>query len=659
MARHLRTLLGDNYNAFVDNVRSQIGNNTDIERSIIELLTSRLVMSHEQCSAKWTRWNQVERDFWVEVDEKVIEEAKAKNLPTFDKRIILPVTHWHISTRVTGLMQLLFKGRSLFPMWPRADATKRLEVKKLQQWLDYQHQRDRNLAFGRSWLLSADMFGVGYRFTTWDFYQGINDNRIADPFETYPDVRGAPLEPQTWDFVGFQHRRSLRELTQQPHYFNEEKIKKMDGRTTFSRVDWDVSADRFYGTNASTRSVRESMQGLRRPVGKVDPHDGGTILLHEFWTWLVPSDYFDVTALVQMVQDAGGQVPEDWDPDSYQVWVFGMANGNTVCRAEPNPLPSPGLPVGVIAPLYDGLSIMPKGIGEMMQAIQEVCSWLVSARMHEVYQSINEQKIIDQAVIRMEDVESGEPVWRLSDEWAGQGYDINRAVVAFRPANVTLSHWQDLERFLDILQKLTGATDPIQGVAEKVEQTLGQYEGLMGQALGKIADTAELYYSMDFPNWAQHEIANTIEFMPDEVKIRMSVNLQRQFKVFREQKEQALRREDLQDVLIDLEPFSPGGLQKKTAVLMVFRDMLQIFAGSPELQVKYPQAIEGLMRLIADYADMPSPELILSPDEEGEPPDMMMADQADLEALRLVPGAAELPAEPEAEAEELAALGGA
>lgn len=637
---YLPSVIGSAYNAFVENVRSQISGSSDIEGKIIELLTSRLVMSHEQCSTKWTRWNQVERDVWVEVDEKLTEERKAKNLPTFDKRIVLPVTHWHINARVRNLMQLLFKGRSLFPMWPRADSTKRIEVKKLQQWLDYQHQRNRNFAFGRSWLLSADMFGVGYRFTTWDFHREINDNRVADPFETYPDVRGAPLEPETWDFVGFQHRRSLRELIQQPHYFNEDRIKKMDGRTTFARVAWDVSADRFYGTNASTRSIRDSVQGLRRPVGKVDPHDGGTILLHEFWTWLIPSDYFDVSALVKLVEDAGGTVPDDWDPDAYQIWVFGMANGNTVCRAEPNPLPSPGLPVGVIAPLYDMLSIMPKGIGEMMQPIQEVCSWLISSRMHNVYQAINEQKIIDQAVIRMEDVESGEPVWRLSDEWAGQGYDTNRAVRVFTPSNVTATHWNDLERFLEILQRLTGATDPIQGIAEKVEQTLGQYEGLIGQAMGHIADTAELYYSMDFPQWAQQEIANTIAFMPEEVKVRMSVDLQRQFKVFREQKEQVLRREDLRDVLIDIEPFSPGGLQKKTAVMMVLRDMLQIFAQAPELQQKYPRAVEAITLMIADYADMPSPEQILSPEEELE--EMVspeeIADQEELADLRLVPG---------------------
>lgn len=168
-------------------------------------------------------------------------------------------------------------------------------------------------------------------------------------------------------------------------------------------------------------------------------------VLHFYWT-LIPSDW----GLGKSVY------PEKW--------LFEVAGEKRIIiRAQPMNLNHNKYPVAVCAPFFDGYTVAPVSLMELLYELQNAIDWLWRSRFRNVNAAMNNKIIIDPFLARYDqalDTESNvicirEHVW---------GRGVQNAMEHIPVPDVTQGHILDIGHLTDIMQRVSGAVDSIQGV---------------------------------------------------------------------------------------------------------------------------------------------------------------------------------------------------
>jgi hypothetical protein len=219
-------------------------------------------------------------------------------------------------------------------------------------------------------------------------YEG-NECGNVSPFDFLPDPARPYAEFQRGEFVFHRLRRSLTELAQK----EAEGLYVGVTRIQSGRLRED-------GTSVGSSSDLPRLADMSS-IDEDDPLDVEAkpyVTIHEGYCWL------DGEQLVKL-----GLVPEGMAPRTPRLWVFTVANKDRVLRAEPANLPGRRFPFEVFEPNYDVHSPANVGVIESIRGLQYHLSWLFNARMTAVRRTLNNELVIDPAMIEIADLKDPAP----------------------------------------------------------------------------------------------------------------------------------------------------------------------------------------------------------------------------------------------------------
>jgi len=279
-----------------------------------------------------------------------------------------------------------------------------------------------------------------------------------------------------------------------------------------------------------------------RSVGKsrISPID-----VLAFYATLVPSDY----GLGKSIY------PEKW--------LFEVAGNDTIIRAQPLNLNHNLYPVVVCCPTFDGYSVAPVSLLEIIYELQNAIDWLWRSRFHNVRAGLNHKLVIDPWIARYDQAVSADPASVICIREHMWGRGVQNALQQLPVSDVTQSHIMDIGHLSDIIQRTTGAVDSIQGVVrptgerrsatEMRDTRLSAISRIQkGARLGSVQSMYDLGYML-----AHHQQ----QFMEDDMYIHLMGETARDLQLLFGDEYVHVRPED---ILIDFDVIpadavTPGG----------------------------------------------------------------------------------------------------
>lgn len=162
-------------------------------------------------------------------------------------------------------------------------------------------------------------------------------------------------------------------------------------------------------------------------------------------------------------------IPNEWGIDTgdvEEIWVFNIASNGAIFGAVPLGEYANKFPFDILLDEVDGYTCFPSSTLERVKPLSDVLTWLVNSHFYNVRQTLNNQFVVDPSMVVMKDVENPEPGKILRLKPAAYGKDVRMAVHQLVTQDVTAGHLGDMGMVSNFLERLTGASDAMQGMSE-------------------------------------------------------------------------------------------------------------------------------------------------------------------------------------------------
>jgi len=419
---------------------------------------SRAVMSKHY--AEWDRRDKVYR---AERDpDRVDKDAAKHNEPV---KMTVPLTTAQINTFIAFVFMVLHQRPRLFELEPTdiEDADLRelvekglevdlrhnqFELQEFQFWLDiarfgigvFKHGWEKTTAKVLvNETKTEDYNGTeldGEEVATYQEHTVFEGNKVVavSPYRFFPDCRLPLTRFQEGEFCASEDeysRTSLEKMESAGVVAGVKHIEAFSGDQLQKRTD---GKSRFNNIN------------LDEPES-----DKNMFCVTECQVWLTPSKFKD---------DDGVALGEEEFPVLYLVWYV---NDMRVIKAEPMTVyhNSFGYEAGQMTP--DQHHLMNQSLSELIDKLQGSVDWFINSRVASVKRTLDNQLVVDPAVVDMKSLENRSRVIKLQRGSARAGLD--RYIKQLSVTDSTTRHMDDASVLTGIAQSVTGITD----------NALGQY----------------------------------------------------------------------------------------------------------------------------------------------------------------------------------------
>jgi len=424
-------------------------------------------------------------------------------------------------------------------------------------------------------------------------YEG-NGLENIDPYMYLPDPNVPIHKVQEGEWVGWVDRNNYYSLLEEEgdehgELFNVKYLKNMDAKSTLI-YDLDNTAQSKYDTNPATTSS---------PVDLV-----------YLYVNLVPTDW----------GLGDGEYPEKW--------LFILAGDEVIISAKPLGLNHEMYPVCVASPDFDGYSTQPNSRLEVVYPLQETMDWLFSSHMANVRKSLNDMLIVDPSMININDLQSPEPGKLIRTRRSAWGRGVEGSVKQLAVNDITKGNIQDSQFLSDLINRVSGASDSLQGMtynkgeAKSAAETSAARAGAVSR-LDKMAQVISMQCIQDIGYmFASH----TQQLMEEDTYVEIMGRWEEDLKkVYGDEGNEA--RVSPLDILIDFDvvPYDgamPGGeptdlwvqlyqiLAQNQEVAQQF-DMVKIFK-----HIAYQMGAKGIEEFGKRMNDAPQPQQ-MAPDQQA------------------------------------------
>ncbi len=478
--------------------------------------SSRLIQSREE------GWHKIEHSLTAYVALSDAEKAVKDDDDRKPVSVVVPVTYATLDILLTYWMEAflrtpLFRYKGVGP----EDA---VGAALLEAIIQLQAMRDKfGLALYTMWR-DAFVYGFGVLAPVWEVRRGLrtvksndgffgvmgnwiglspkrkqvevtqfegNHLQVVDPYRFLPDPNVPIQEVQRGEYVGWLHQDNYpglldQEKNSEGNIFNVRYLKNVLGKSTLWRE----------GRSERDRLAMSSMTSSEQNTRPID-----TVYMY---INLIPAEW----------KLGKSEYPEKW--------FFAVGAESVVNQARPAGLEHGLFPVVVCAPDSDGHSVMPTSKLEVVHGLQRATDWMLSTHLTAVRKSINGMTVVDPFMINMDDLKKRGPgkLIRLRQGVWGRG--VKDAIQQLTVDNVTERHVQNIPFLIDIIQRVTGTPDSVQGIMREggerrsAEEARGTRSGAMarldkGARIGAMQAHWDLQYML-----ASH----TQQFMTQEVYVK-------------------------------------------------------------------------------------------------------------------------------------------
>ena len=607
-----------------------------LHNKIRSLVLERARDSRQNMKTRVSQWNKIENSLTAYVPLSESERRiKAKDSRT-PVTIVVPVLYATVETILTYWVAAFMKS-PLFS-FTGTGPEDMLGAALLEQVIDHQAQRNKMaLDLYTQWRDSL-VYGFGVIAPVWEvrlgkktiseashnpimamvasllgretsrrvevettLYEGGKLNNI-DPYCFLPDPNVPVHKPQSGEFVGWVQRTNL------PALLSEEKASE--------------------GQIFNVRYLR------RTDYRKSTVWEAGSSNRDRYSTQL-PA--LGTTQVVDVINMYVNLIPKDWglsEEEYPEKWLFSLAADDVIIRAQPLGMNHNMFPIAVMAPNTDGYSVLPTSMAEVVYGLQETVDWMVSAHTANVRKALNDMFIVDPLMVNMADLQNPEPGKLIRLRQGAWGRGVENVIKQFPVSNVTEQHIKDLPFFIEVVQRVTGAVDIVQGIfAGGERKSAEEARGVRSQALSRLEKTARLAAMQSHHDIASMLASNTQQFKDEEMFVRVTGQLQEvlqmEMGVMDVPSRMSVRPEDLL-VEWDVLPADVGGNAGEDPQIWI--QLLQQAASQPELA----QRID-ILRVFLHAARISGAKNIQDFVRRQQPMQMQVASEGELESGNVVP----------------------
>lgn len=464
---------------------------TELHKKIVDALRGRLRMSELKMNQRYLQMAKNEELFagYIhESDVDALRRDRRENLGEVDYRTIeIPYSYASLMAMHTYYTSVFLARSPILQVSGRHGEAEQ-KTQAVEALLDYQVNVGNILMTLFIWLLDPGKYGFSVLMHHWDTEYTRVRKRVAQPVtvlglpipdfktgqpktkmvETIEDVlsyegnRAINVRPQDWfpdprvalvhfqkgEFCGRYAEIPWAEINAgckpidgaQPRYFNYEKLKQI--RANREQQTTGGLNTRDQGSSRVTQLPNElpGESGYDVPVGIVKSH--------EVYMRLQPS---------QWKLGVG---------DREEIWAFNVTTTGVIFGAEPLGEYHGKFPFDVLTDEMDGYTLFPRSSLERMKPLNDVMTWLINSHFYNVRSAMNNQLIVDPSMIVMKDLERPGPGKLIRLKPGAYGKDVRMAVQQLAVADMTRNHIGDMNVLMQVIQRMTGAIDPMMGVME-------------------------------------------------------------------------------------------------------------------------------------------------------------------------------------------------
>jgi len=493
----------------------------DLVRLLMELATS----SYNAMSDKYDTWDEIGNSLsaYVQLDDDeqdVLEGDDRKPVS-----IVVPIMFASLETILTYLVAA-FINNPIF-RYEGIDASDHAGAALLETLVDYQTTKAKVPLYLHTIWRDALAYGVGVGVVGWEqvtrkrtvrgnpimdklamLFPGISYARTSsvvvdqtstlfsiDPYRFLPDPNMPVMDVQRMSYVGWYDRDTLRNLqileAEDSEIFNVDYLKDVgDGRLQFLKNNESV-----YPTHGDDE--------LTKPIDVL-----------YMYAKIRPSDY-GLSASKQI-----------------EKWFFMIGAGSILLKAQPLKLDHDMFPVVVTSPDYDGHSMTPTSRLEVLYGMQKTIDWLFSSHIKNVRKAINDMIVVDPYLVNMADLTrpSAGRIIRLRKAAWGRG--VSGAVEQLKVVDVTKDHISDVMFLFDIVQRVSAATDMVQGIMRRSSERRSATEaaGARESSLTRLEHIAKIISYQSMQDIGYMFGAQTIQLMSDQMIERIGAKVAEQLK---------------------------------------------------------------------------------------------------------------------------------
>jgi hypothetical protein len=493
---------------------------SDLHRKLVTKLLERGNASRSVMSQRYDSWQKLDETLtaYVPLDEKETEVQDEDDRKSVS--IVIPYSYAVLETLLTYsvaafLEHPIFKYRAVGP-------EDQLGTIMLELLIDQQTRRAKMALNIYVMFRDAHVYGLGVvhtRFTTkygkrtkkrevkllnalgniftagtrkskvrTVTYEG-NELENIDPYQYLPDPNVPVHQIQRGEFVGWMKRSNRMEMLSDEHndpsgmLFNAKYLKHIDGRSSL-----------YYETDSEgSRSKYQMSKGDEADSSVTSPDD---IL----WMYvnLIPEEW----------ELGNGKMPEKW--------LFGLVGDQVIVAASPVGLDHDEFPVAVCAPNYDGYSVSPISHMEILYPLQHRVDWLMNSHQANVRRAVNDIVIVDPTLIdvdSLKEAKEGGIAFLKRGAW-GKG-SVKDAVHQLDMTDITRGHVADAMNLMQVMERTSGASDNLQGIAQKLGERTTKYQVQSAKmsALSRIEMKNRLAGIMAMTDIADQVAQNTQQLM--------------------------------------------------------------------------------------------------------------------------------------------------
>lgn len=315
-----------------------------------------------------------------------------------------------------------------------------------------------------------------------------------DPYNYYPDPNVPIHEVQRAEFVSWIQHDTYTNLMMQEAQgtcFNVRYLKEMDGRSSITSSSNSGREDKYGGTGWIDRLKSDHS----RPVDKL-------------------------VCYINLIPSQWGLGEREYP----EKWMFVVAGDKVVIQAQPLNLNHNRFPVAVGCPNLDGYTSSPISALEIVFPLQEFADFMASSRMAAVRKSLHDMFLVNPEMVYMPDILNPKPAKVIRLRKAAWGQPLDNIMRQLEVRDVTSGHFADMTVLAQLIERVTGAVDILQGIVPSGSErrTAEEMRGVRNSAVSRLEKITKLISIQSMLDMGYFHAEHTQQFMSQPVFVRIT-----------------------------------------------------------------------------------------------------------------------------------------
>ena len=601
-----------------------ITHGSDRARMILREIQERKKITEKGVGNKYEKWTKAEETVVAYVHEREVDRVRRARreggMPEYTT-IQIPYTYAVLMAAHTYFTSVFMGRTPIFQFTGRHGETMQ-QVMAIEALHDYQALVGQLLPPLYSWLYDAGKYGLGVVGCYWeeryDHVSAIVEQPEIDPLTGMPAVDPITGQPsgkmqkiqetqrrlsysgnklyniQPWDFLwdtrfpamefqrgeycGVRRTLSWNEVKRRhaAGYYMD-AVNEIRGR---SAGIGDESAGSHVLDRPSSNDPSEWLESSIDGVGGKSGH---------------PMEVRIIEMYIEIIPKEWGLSPSDFP----EKWVFTCTSDYAVLMgATPHGAYHARYPYQILTLEAEAYGIVPRGMPETLEPIQQTIDWLVNSHFFNVRAALNNKMVVDPSRVVMKDVLDPLPggIIRLKQE--AFGTDTRLAVTQLQITDVTQNNLRDLQMMYGMGERTMGVNDQIMGMLSSGgRKTATEIRTSTSFGVNRLKTTAEYFSAVGFTPLSSMMVSNSQQYYSGEQKFKIAGDLV----MSAGQNFLSINPDNIQGHY-DFVPVDGALPIDRIAQVSLWRELLAQMQQMPEVQLQYDRA--RMFEWVAQLAGM-------------------------------------------------------